>query len=95
MADEKKRGFMESNLAFVGLVAGAVFTLAAIAKYYVFVNGNDYDRLFAYTALGLLIIFASWGHERSVRTDNKLQDFQDKINKEVFAIEDFMEEKLK
>lgn len=86
----KKKGFMDSNLAFVGIVAGAVFTLASITKYYVFMN--DYDRLIAYATLGLLIMFASWGHERSVRTDNKLEAEVNKINLNIIALEDWTDE---
>jgi len=87
--ERKKKGF-ESNLALAGLLAGVVFTLASITKYYVMMN--DYDRLIAYTVLGLLIIFASWGHERSVRTDNRLIEGFDKIEKNITALEDYIDD---
>ena len=80
----------ESKLAMAGFAAGGVFTLASVAKYYVMMN--DYDRLIAYAVLGLLIMFASWGHERSVRTDNCLEQETAKISKNLTAIEDWLDE---
>jgi len=90
MEKTEKRRFMESNLAFAGLVSGAVFTLASITKYYIMMN--DYDRVIAYTVLGLLIMFASWGYERSVRTDNRLLEETEKIKLNITTIEDWLDE---
>jgi len=70
-----------SNLSIVGYIAGIIFQIGNVSRYYI--SYPDIDKFLAYTVIAGLIIAFSWLYNNYLNQSNS-----------ILAIEDYLSDKF-